>query len=529
MSGSDKGSRKSEELGPPPDDKLDAMLREWHQQNAERAAANRDRLVRALAEQGGHPSRTAETDGSPVPARRHRARLRPFESSPPSLLEWATPLRTWATHRLARVAASIVLVVGVIAVLLIPDWPTGRTGVALAEMLQVEVGFARPLGVTGLWPDLDDEAALREAQQTVTEAREELKKARVIGPSEDTDPWIPWTKLYRNLRALGQWDDALEEMHKALAFAKAEDEKPARYSFHYVCLRDLGNTYQALGDYETALAYHQESLQVARNYQEWLLHREYGGDPSGVRQANNALANTLAPQLWSLSTIAAARGDMQLAWDYHNQAGELLADYFRLECEQRGLPAQPDTPLARLCMAVVDDGDKGLESPVVKVREHLLRQAILSRLARDPDAASEALRLGALIPAYPHADQSRLDFSEPMERMRIAIAKGDFTAAVAAIHEAAQNTGPRHFEGLLEGLPDHPPIGVLARAELRFLRGVALAGLDPNDPEALNLIESAIESVKQSAATLPEPRREQLLKRIEEWEEVAVEVRRESS
>ena len=41
-----------DDLGPPPRDELDAMLRTWHDANAERAAAGRDRLVRTLVEQG---------------------------------------------------------------------------------------------------------------------------------------------------------------------------------------------------------------------------------------------------------------------------------------------------------------------------------------------------------------------------------------------------------------------------------------------------------------------------------------------
>jgi hypothetical protein len=40
--------------GPPPADELDALLRVWHQENAERAAAGRDRLMHALAAQRRH-------------------------------------------------------------------------------------------------------------------------------------------------------------------------------------------------------------------------------------------------------------------------------------------------------------------------------------------------------------------------------------------------------------------------------------------------------------------------------------------
>ena len=36
------------DVGPPPGDELDALLRAWHQENADRAAAGRDKLVDPL-------------------------------------------------------------------------------------------------------------------------------------------------------------------------------------------------------------------------------------------------------------------------------------------------------------------------------------------------------------------------------------------------------------------------------------------------------------------------------------------------
>ncbi len=174
--------------------------------------------------------------------------------------------------------------------------------------------------------------------------------------------------------------------------------------------------------------------------------------------------------------------------------------------------------LVELCLAVVEDGDEDLKSPVVKVREHLLYRTRLLRIDRDLDAAAATLQLAQTLPDNPFADGSRLDFNEPMERLRLAIARGDFAAALNAADEAGRHLGPRHFD---DEFLSHPPIGLLARAELQFFRGLARAGLDPKDPEALTLIESAIEVVEQSATALPQDQRRRFHERFAEWESVA--------
>ena len=172
---------------------------------------------------------------------------------------------------------------------------------------------------------------------------------------------------------------------------------------------------------------------------------------------------------------------------------------------------------------VVEDGDEDLKSPVVKVREHLLYRTRLLRIDRDLDAAAATLQLAQTLPPRPFADESRLDFNEPMERVRLAIARGDFAAALDAADEAGEHLGPRRFPAPYLA---HPPIGLLASAELQFFHGLARAGLDPQDPKALALIESAIIVVDQSAASLPSQQRERLLKHFSEWKHVLHELRK---
>ncbi len=87
--------------------------------------------------------------------------------------------------------------------------------------------------------------------------------------------------------------------------------------------------------------------------------------------------------------------------------------------------------------------------------------------------------------------------------------------------EAEANTGPRRFDGR----PTHPPTGVIACAELRFIRGVALAELNENDSEALTealgLIESAVGVVGDLGDFMDEPWSSRFLARFAQWRRVA--------
>jgi hypothetical protein len=153
-----------------------------------------------------------------------------------------------------------------------------------------------------------------------------------------------------------------------------------------------------------------------------------------------AMANTLAPQYWGLNSIQAALGHVDQAWQQLGEAESVLDEYFRLECAQRELDVLPDATLLDLARAVAETDHAGLESMIVKVREHLYYRAVLYRLSRDLDSAEDSLESASLIPDYPFADESRLAFNEPMERLRIAIARGDFASASAINAASALST-----------------------------------------------------------------------------------------
>ncbi len=98
----------ADDLGPLPDDQLDGLLREWHQMNAERAAASRDRLMHNIPQNRVEP---AAADHVQVDAEAgHRpattvATTRPF-------------IRRLIMNRYAPIAASLVLLAALIPTLL---------------------------------------------------------------------------------------------------------------------------------------------------------------------------------------------------------------------------------------------------------------------------------------------------------------------------------------------------------------------------------------------------------------------------
>ncbi len=362
---------------------------------------------------------------------------------------------------------------------------TGREQAAAFDLR--EVGYARPILVTGPSIDAEFPDLLAETQALVEERRREVQE-RLASDEDREGAWYPWTQLYRNLRWLGRWEEAFAEMNGLLAFATELENTPKRYTPYGIVLGDLSITYAAIGDYDQALAFRRRAYDYARDYQEWNYRTGATSDkrPHGLLAS---LAASMFPQCRHLSLLHAARGEMAEAWRYDREAEDWLLRFFREECRVQGYEVRPDASLTELCLTIVGRPHEGLESQVVQVREMYLNRARLHRLDRNLDAAEVALDLGSTNPDYPHADESRLDFNEPMERLRIAIARGDFAAALRHADEAAQQKGPRSFPTN----PRHPPISVIARAELMFLRGVALAGSNPADPEAEQFIEVAID------------------------------------
>ncbi len=393
-----------------------------------------------------------------------------------------------------------------------------------ASSRRAEAAYLCDVARAGRWPTAGgllgllstaDEAA------TIEQNRTERDAALAAGIAKGIELWRPWTQLYRNLAADGRIDEALAEITSFVEFTREHFTGDDR-AMHATSLFELAETQAAVGDWESAWKSHLESLEVRIKFTEWNLLNPPTDDRPHQREC--AEASNVFPSLSALSTLAAARGDLALAWDYHGQAEAKLTACFEAECRHQGLPMPPGASLVVLCSAIAPKADGNTRSPIVKVREHYLRKARLHRLSDNLNAADLALNQGALIPNFPDADESRLDFNEPMERLRIALAGGNFADALEFALIARQHTGPREFgasSASTDGTPPpQPQIGVLARAELDFLHGVALAGVDRTDPRAIHLIDTALDTLDRIAASLPETDRERFHAAYAQWEEV---------
>lgn len=428
-----------------------------------------------------------------------------------------------------RIAWSVTIgAAAVIALSLLPSRES-TSGTALATLLR-EVGYQPPIPNVGNWVDPTDVDAVADVQAAIATAR--IRRDQMLEIGDSGEAMFAWAKVYRNVRALGHWEEALDEMNAALAFSQEEHKRWVEagnggFTYLYTCLSDLGAMYELLGDYKSASEYHSQSLELALKFETWLFSIGSAVDKS-PHIASRSAASTLAPRYWQLSTLAAVQGDHAAAWDYHLEAEQLLLDCFRAECGVRNIPIAADATLYHVCKAVIPNADAHVQPAIVKVRDHFVREARLHRLDRNLDAAEDYLELARTIPYQEWRDESRLDFIEPMERLRIAIARGDFKVALSAADEARQHTGSVPLFDNEGRDVSKPPICSLTRAELMFLRGVALTRMNPAEPNATVLVESANRTLTQFAVLLPEKRQKHLLARLAKQREITELLTRET-
>jgi tetratricopeptide (TPR) repeat protein len=398
-------------------------------------------------------------------------------------------LRPWPIG----LAAAAVLVFAFL--LMVPGRDGGK---ALALDLR-EFGYLPGLPDWGFYDD--DPETFQEAEVYI--ARVRAQRDEMISAGKVTEAMIDWAYLSRHLRSLGRWDEALREMHAACEYGRSHQERRKAEGFggeamYYVCLTDLGNTYTLLGDFDLAYSYHEQSFDLAEEYVRWA-HSPGGTavDKSSYGLAQ-ALAGTLVPRYWAFSAVAIEQGDYAAAWNYHMQAEALLEDWLKHETFAHNVYVPEGASLFERCRAILPFRNPSIEPSIVKVREHLLRTARLLRLQRELAGAEQALTEGRSIPYNAENDESRLIFSEPMEALRIAIARGDFASALSRAAEADRNSGMVFFE-VDRGIP-RPRPHPLALTELLYLRAVAEAGLSEDDPDRLT---TALDLITETLARLP--------------------------
>lgn len=346
------------------------------------------------------------------------------------------------------------------------------------------------------------------------------------------DLMIAWQRAYYGMRALGRWDDALEQIDAALEYCRANPTGREWPDWAAVCLYDLGNTLAAAGDLAGARAAFLESLDVRRR---WLV------DTSTPERMVLSRAFQLAPVYWSLSTLALLRHDLADARYWQQQSDAAFRAYLYAGCVANGAAVAAGAPLTELYAALPvvlreppeliteaesDAAAAGLggfgpkPSIIAHLRDHLWREARLLRLEGKLGEAAAMLASAEALPWYKLHAESRQDFLIPLEAARLAIARRDYRAALARLVEAERNTGPLSLADRSGADVSSPPIDALGRAELDLLRGVALLGVNPKDQTAVGLIRRAVGLPRRLAAQLDEADRPAFMRQFAAWEEL---------
>ena len=226
----------------------------------------------------------------------------------------------------------------------------------------------------------------------------------------------------------------------------------------------------------------------------------------------------MAPRYWRLANLAESEGDLKAAREYLDDAARLFREALVAACDAHAQRVSSDTLLPELAVTLAQVANPTFDSLIVHVRGHLLREAEWLRLQKEPDSAWDVLLSAQSIRPDAWRDESGLNFNEPLEALRIALARGDFNAALTFADQAEQNLTGQAFPAE-RGLT-RAPVSVLTQAELRFLRGVAKAGFDPTDPEATKLIRSSIDVVRPLVDSVPTGFRNRLHGHLETWNDV---------
>ncbi len=108
--------------GPPPRDELDALLREWHQQHAERAIALREQLMARIRET------SAQENAEPDPPVRIQEGAAPRSVGPPPAAARRSMIGRLIMNRYFAVAASITLAVVLLSQLMPQSGTTAQAG-----------------------------------------------------------------------------------------------------------------------------------------------------------------------------------------------------------------------------------------------------------------------------------------------------------------------------------------------------------------------------------------------------------------
>jgi len=347
------------------------------------------------------------------------------------------------------------------------------------------------------------------------------------------DTMQPWHGVYRRLRDIGRFDEAIIEAQKLIAYIQADTDLRNPHGPLKSTLADLGNIYLAMSDFANARAAYAASIAERQEYV-----RVTSLDPPEHPDNIGNPIQTLVPLYWSMSNVAIAEDNLGEAREWMDRGDEAFLGYFAGICCSNGIdipdnaglvaayraaPRECQTPLehpseAQLAaFAATYHGWKPNSGLVTKLRAHLYYKARLALAEGNTAQAQYELDAGRTVAYYACHDEDRLDFNEPLLAARIAIAEKRYREASALIAEAEQHTG-------LPSCSDQAnnrPIVSARIAELTLLKGVALLGLNQSDEEAAHLIEQALAVPEKLAAGLPVEQRKTFLSQFVEWTKLA--------
>lgn len=409
---------------------------------------------------------------------------------------------------------------------------------------------------------LTDPLDIAEAEARIAQNRAVRDELLALG----TDPSSPrctemmhaWVWIIRDLRELGRMSETLEEAEAAAGFVQRGDWG----SWVGIVLNDLGVVRARQGAVGDARQAFRASIAARRQHGRG---RGDAGDPTtalGEVEVLGPLYRQMVRVAISGADVPEARCWQDLSAVAHRRALEECVTRWTepsasapSPMRERGAPLRSAEnpfsaaePLVALWHRAFDAVRPDIESInagacvdarsrlregaslAARLREHLLLEARVRRLEGDLAGAAQAIRDGQSLPYLLRMDEARVNFEEPMELARIALARRDYDAALAALARAERETGwvravpldctpPELLE--LEVYGQKPPIGPLARAEVDLLRGVTWLGLDPKNAVGRQNVEAALSVPRRMAAEMDPNAAAAFLGQFKTWREVA--------
>jgi hypothetical protein len=360
----------------------------------------------------------------------------------------------------------------------------------------------------------DREETIAAAQQQLAELRAEVERLAREGRAEEAKAaahrvLLPWKDVYRPLYGLARWDEALAEMRAELAYMRPGGNPTGELldsDWLSVLLLDLGGTLEAMGDYAGAREAYLASIDDRKQRAERGLADRCATEPHVYPVAWRVCTyvNCVMPAYWRMSYLCVVEGNLVEARQHHAAAEQCLRDYFGGVCQAAGVSVAPGaslvkiyeasppefrTPISEYTPAQVQAFEQAYNGFVpssvfvTKLREHLYREARLRRVEHNLAGARQALSEATRVLCSPRHDESRLDFYEPLELARIAIAERDYETGLRHLAQAERHAGPIRLTDPGGNDVSHGPIAVVPLSELQSLKGAALAALNRSPAE----------------------------------------------